>query len=322
MVNINNFLVLTLILLLNSCDAANQQRSPSSIITDCSRSIKRLFTAPAVSYPRNYKLYSTLGMEFEGVLPFSIRYKAVAEEIQKKLLDMYPESGVTVKDLSYAIPPEIYVEILEVHYQVMGKKHVITVKNDNTVVGSFIPARRGIEITSTVMSESSEVNDFVKVLSSLVDSVSLKEAPKTGGIHVHYGLKRKPSLKKTIFLYKALDKLYDSVAKEFTINKRRDFLGRERLQNIIKTLEEHQINKSSREEVNNTLDARSLIRFVEKFGTVEMRVSNSTLNENELHRYTDFVNRFFYSWESESKKLTELFERAGDVEFHEVMDII
>jgi hypothetical protein len=299
-----------------------QSRAPSSYLNNCKSLIQSLLKKSNRSIVIEHDFQTTLGVEFEGLMPDDLSYKDLGEILSKILSQKKPDISYEVEEVIYMTRAGGVLRKALVKYKKDGRDYIYTIKYDETLSPRF--TTKAVEITTPILHSSEDLDDFTAALRKLKEHY-IEESPKDGGIHIHYALKKTPSLEQTYKLYKSIDQMYNSLITTFKVGEQRmHFLERSKLKELVEKLRKKTMNDVSTIDINeNELrNERTLVRFVERYGTVELRVFNSTMSQNRINIYADFSNRFFRAWENKDEELIKYFETHESADVLKVSEII
>jgi hypothetical protein len=297
-------------------------REPASYLSSCKNVLKTFFRKNRKPISINHDFHTTVGIEFEGLISSHLSYKDIGEFIKSYLSKKNPHIIYEVEEIAYMTRGGGILRKVLVRSKSSDQEYIYTIKFEESLDAPL--GKDGVEITSPILRKTSDLDEFTSVLEHLKGH-QVDEFPQGGGIHVHYGLKRTPSLKQTYKLYKYLDQMYDSLIKTLDVDKSRmHYLKRADFQLLVERIRIKLMKEEGHEHIDEEFarGQRSLIRFVSQYGTVEMRVFDSTMSGDHLNIYTDFVNKFFKAWESENDHFEKLFESGVDVDALKVSEVI
>lgn len=250
-----------------------------------------------------FKPGQTLGMEFEGTVSEGLSNYDIAIIIK----DLYKSSGldaIVVKDTEEE-------SAYKVVFTQNNRERSLTVLDDVSLNNT--KSGKGIEITSPVMTSEEDVLLYTSTLQQLKHANILKTEDELGGIHLHYGV---PNL--TIGQLKTVMKFFylnsQTVKSAFKMKPSRMQIDAMSMVAPIDSLENYQSKNLVSETDLKVFFPKSIIRYKEEIGTLELRVFNSSLELNEQLKDINFTLRVFDTIlaadEELSQKITEVYKYA------------
>lgn len=298
------------IFLLLSVSCAQQQlknyRKLSSI-NNCTYSLKKLLPT----------LHRSKGIEFEGAIPSYLDYKYIAQFIESRIQDLYPNSKVNITESIIDDTP-----VFKVQFNNDGQLYVYTVEDDTSLIFGLDESVKSIEISSPILRNYQDIEKHLTIIEDL-KKVGLKARPDEGAIHIHHDLDDDFSFEELYFIYSSFAKMQKSFREVFHYNDRRGFNKSEHLEYIAKNLrrlidsgEELEIST----EVIELVDNKGYIRASHQYGTLEFRFFNSTTSKEEQLLFVDFINKFMKSRNDQGLK--DLFKSSKEVSIIDVSEAI
>ena len=269
-------------------------------------------------------LSSTAGIEFEGSIPKHLSFRTIAEAIEADLKQRNPYDRVWIEEEPFGNIESSY----HVKHDKNGwiKTYSIKVEGDLNFEKLYEPDVKGLEITSPIMRTEEEVSYFISILDEL-RSFGLKSRPDKGGIHIHWGVKETETLSNVSNLYKAVYKLIQSSLKHFNFGSDRgEFLNflsfKSIVDNFAAVAQENPDETLSEGDVEQ-ISKRSLMRYESRYGTIELRLFNSTLNPDLNQFYFEFTQAIFEAWkEGENSELWRYLMNNEPVSFESVLELM
>ncbi|MBK24629.1 MAG: hypothetical protein CME70_11595 [Halobacteriovorax sp.] len=260
--------------------------------------------------------FSTMGIEFEGAIPGSMTYGDVLKKIGETLEELYPGTKVTYKDGgSYSS---------QLVYKRNDIEYVYDVGGDSSL--SFPDSKRGVEIASPILRDQKDVAVHFEILSRL-KKIGMDQRPDQAGIHIHYGIDAANTTNEQMLeIYELFYKIDGPLRKFFFVNENRGYINLKNMEGAIADLKDRiriKPGTSVKEPIKtgtqdwarpNAFNAtRSTLRYVGRYGTLESRFFNSSLDTGVLEMYTDFTIKLMEAWKSgNSEVFTYVKETPAD----------
>lgn len=223
----------------------------------------------------------SVGMEFEGVIPQDMTNYDLAEHISNYLNDKGIPNTV---EKEYRSDEDLYV--IQFHFN--NSLHTLSVLDDASLNESTLG--KGVEITSPIMRSEEETNLFLDLLQDLKRKEILKTEDDLGGIHIHYGASSiKVGELKTILQFFYLNS--STLKSAFKMKNTRIQDNPISLITAIDLLSEYSPDTLVKDLTKSINFPKSLIRYKDETQTLEARVFNSSLEENEQIANINFTKK-------------------------------
>lgn len=272
----------------------------------------------------NNLLNSTAGMEFEGSVPAQLEFRILAERIRSNLESQYPNDEVWVEEEPFGTIENSY----HVKHSHDGWIDTYSVKVEGNLVSErrYEPEVKGVEITSPIMRTEEQVAVYIWILDDL-RALGLKSRPDRGGIHVHRGVSPDETLKRVSELYTGVYKLMRSASEHFRLGSERgEFLDLWSLRSIVDSFQA--VAEANPEATLSNGDVsqiakRSVLRYEQRYSTIELRIFNSTLNQELNHFYFLLTQAIFDSWKlGQSSEVWSYIMSEEELDFSVVLEMM
>ncbi len=248
----------------------------------------------------------TFGIEFEGIMPIDLSdidimeaiKPAIAKHFKIDLSDIRIKQDEIRTSLNFLIDGEI--NHWEIHRELFD------------VPSGF----KNIEFTSSIL-EIQDLELYYSLLKILKDS-GVKQYPRRGGIHVHYGVPH-ISIDAINIIYKVIADLDSEIRSFYKVSSEREPLGKidNIALNIIGRLQGKQILGNI-----SAIKAKKLIRYAPIFKTLEFRMLGSSLDPEEVRHVVEFTKEFIYKVLSKDEKLINYLTESEKISFHGLLKVL
>ncbi len=290
-------------------------RCPSSIHSGACNSLME----GAESIDNKFPLLSTTGFEVEGSIPLALDYRVLAEGISTFLKTRFPGDSITIEANLRPWNEGVYIVI----HQRDGWEYRYTIEPEKLSIDPKVePEIKPVEISAPIMRTRSQVELFFELIEDL-RRYGLKSRPNVGGNHVHWGVSPDTSYEEILRLYKAVGKLLDIFQENFAFSGDRkkdiDFPQfRAQIVSLEKFVKKHP-NTLLRDMRFDVIENRTVLRYVEELGTIELRIFNSNLNPAVNQFYFDFASILFAEWGKPESVLFDYLLQAPEPEVRKVI---
>lgn len=236
----------------------------------------------------------TLGIEVEASIPKDTTYAGVQAEVADYLRGL---PGVTDVKLSVG-----YKHVLQrvepadlreyrIHFQYEGREYEMSLGLDASVNAPV--GRRAIEVRSPILRTEADVGVFLGIIEHLRRNAGMEATPLTGGVHVHVGAKDlgAPEVKTAVRAYRRVRKGVDAL---FAKTEGREPNTQEFTEKLAKLVEEENGEPSLKTLIRASRDRHRALNLqsLKRFGTLEFRLFNSTVDVEQLVFMADFSMKF------------------------------
>jgi hypothetical protein len=252
----------------------------------------------------------TVGIEIEGEVPNAVGMRGVAKAVAARLQQHYKNVQIQPNTRSY-----------RVYFGEREQKNFWTIEKDASIRASQTP----VEISTPILKGPKDQEIFNEVLGDL-RQLGFEARPASSGVHVHVGF---DSAKggEVAALAATFSEIENELRKRFSVARTRNHYIQATSDSLMHTLNQGRTDDPTGylyrlQAAQDRYHALNL-KALDKQGTIEFRLFNSTLNPEAIELMQDFSTRLVEGIRSQDPVLVKyLTHSKGEIDLDKVARIL